>query len=65
MPFGVELPFCNTVSPGGGPKHFPVPIKTNFERRKIAVFWVVAPGSLVEVYQRFRGPCCLHHQGDE
>jgi hypothetical protein len=30
----------------------------------IAVFWVVAPCSLVEVYQRFRGPCCLHHQGD-
>jgi hypothetical protein len=25
---------------------------------KIAVFWVVAPCSLVEVYQRFRGPCC-------
>jgi hypothetical protein len=25
------------------------------------VFWVVAPCSLVEVYQRFRGPCCLHH----
>jgi hypothetical protein len=32
---------------------------------KMAVFWVVAPSSLVEVYQRFRGPCCLHHQGDE
>jgi hypothetical protein len=32
---------------------------------KMAVFWVVAPCSLVEVYQRFRGPCCLHHQGDE
>jgi hypothetical protein len=32
---------------------------------KVAVFWVVAPYSLVEVYQRFRGPCCLHHQGDE
>jgi hypothetical protein len=32
---------------------------------KIAVFWVVAPCSLVDVYQRFRGPCCLHHQGDE
>jgi hypothetical protein len=32
---------------------------------KIAVFWVVAPCSLVEVYQRFTGPCCLHHQGDE
>jgi hypothetical protein len=32
---------------------------------KMAVFGVVAPCSLVEVYQRFRGPCCLHHQGDE
>jgi hypothetical protein len=31
----------------------------------MAVFWVVAPCSLVEVYQRFRGPSCLHHQGDE
>jgi hypothetical protein len=31
---------------------------------KMAVFWVVAPCSLLEVYQRFRGPCCLHHQGD-
>jgi hypothetical protein len=29
---------------------------------KMAVFWVVAPCSLVEVYQHFRGPCCLHHQ---
>jgi hypothetical protein len=26
----------------------------------MAVFWVVAPSSLVEVYKRFRGPCCLH-----
>jgi hypothetical protein len=31
---------------------------------KMVVFWVVAPCSLVEVYQRFRGPCSLHHQGD-
>jgi hypothetical protein len=31
---------------------------------KKAVFWVVAPCSLVKDYQRFRGPCCLHHQGD-
>jgi hypothetical protein len=30
---------------------------------EMAVFWVVAPCSLVEIYQRFRGPCCLHHQG--
>jgi hypothetical protein len=32
---------------------------------KMAVFCVVAPCILVEVYQRFRGTCCLHHQGDE
>jgi hypothetical protein len=32
---------------------------------KMTVFWVVAPCSLVEVYQRFRDPCCLHHQGDQ
>jgi hypothetical protein len=31
---------------------------------KMAVFWVVALCSLVEVY-RFRGPCCLHHQGPD
>jgi hypothetical protein len=29
----------------------------------MAVFWVVAPCGLVEVYQRFRGPCCPLHQG--
>jgi hypothetical protein len=28
---------------------------------KMGVFWVVAPCSLVEFYQRFSGPCCLHH----
>jgi hypothetical protein len=31
----------------------------------MAFFWVVASCSLVDVYQRFRGPCCLYHQGDE
>jgi hypothetical protein len=30
-----------------------------------AVFWIVAPYSLVEVYRRFRVSCCLHHEGDE
>jgi hypothetical protein len=30
----------------------------------MAVFWVVASCNQVEVYQRFGGPCCLHHQGD-
>jgi hypothetical protein len=29
---------------------------------KMAVFCVVAPYSLVEVYRRFGGACCLHHQ---
>jgi hypothetical protein len=32
---------------------------------KMAVFWVVAPCSLLEVYRRFTGVCCLHHQSDE
>jgi hypothetical protein len=31
----------------------------------MAVFWVVTSCSLVEAYQRFRGPCCLHRQGGE
>jgi hypothetical protein len=29
---------------------------------KMAVFWVVAPCSLVGVYRRFRGGCRLYHQ---
>jgi hypothetical protein len=32
------------------------------KKTKMVVFWVVAPYSLVEVYQHYRGPCCLHHQ---
>jgi hypothetical protein len=31
---------------------------------KMAVFWVVSPCSLVDVFRRFRGSYCLHHQGD-
>jgi hypothetical protein len=31
---------------------------------KKAVFWVVVPCSLVDIYQHFRGACCLHHQDD-
>jgi hypothetical protein len=27
---------------------------------KMGVFWIVAPCNLVELYQRFRGLCCLH-----
>jgi hypothetical protein len=31
---------------------------------KMTVLWDIAPCSLVEVYRRFRGAYCLHHQGD-
>jgi hypothetical protein len=31
---------------------------------KMTVFWDVAPCSLVDVYRRFTGDCCLHVQGD-
>jgi hypothetical protein len=31
---------------------------------KFRVFWDVTPCSHVEVYRRFRGAYCLHHQGD-
>jgi hypothetical protein len=37
-------------------------VKHNF--LKMTVFWVVGPCSLVEVYRRFKGACCLYHQGD-
>jgi hypothetical protein len=30
----------------------------------MAVFWVVALCSVVQVYQRLRGACCLQRQGD-
>jgi hypothetical protein len=29
---------------------------------KITVFWDAVPCSLVKIYRRFRGACCLHHQ---
>jgi hypothetical protein len=32
---------------------------------KMTVFWGVASCSLVEVYRRYRGACCLHHQNDD
>jgi hypothetical protein len=30
----------------------------------MAVFWVITPCSLIQVYRSFRGVCCLYHQGD-
>jgi hypothetical protein len=32
---------------------------------KMIVFWDVAPGSLVEIYRRFRGAYYLHHHRPE
>jgi hypothetical protein len=32
---------------------------------KMAVFWIVAPCSLVEVYRHFRSVSCLHRQGPD
>jgi hypothetical protein len=32
---------------------------------KLTDFWVVTPCSLVEVYRRFSGACCLHHQAND
>jgi hypothetical protein len=29
----------------------------------MTIFWDVAPCSQVEVYRRFKGACCLHHEG--
>jgi hypothetical protein len=32
---------------------------------KFRVFWDILPHSQIDVDQRFRGACCLHHQGDD
>jgi hypothetical protein len=32
---------------------------------KMAVFWVVVPCSLVELYRRFRGTFCLTRRSDD
>jgi hypothetical protein len=58
---------CLAISIGCNCKHKTAQV--GFEvlttvRMKMAVFWVVAPCSLVEVCQHFKGPCCLHHQGN-
>jgi hypothetical protein len=31
---------------------------------QVEAFWVVTPCSVAVGYQRFRGPCCLHLQGE-
>jgi hypothetical protein len=32
---------------------------------QVSVFWVMTPYSDVLGYHRFRGPCCLHLQGED
>jgi hypothetical protein len=32
---------------------------------KVAVICVVVPFGLMDLYQCFRGACCLHHKGDD
>jgi hypothetical protein len=32
---------------------------------KMAIFWDVAPSSLVDTDRHFRGAYCLHHQGEK
>jgi hypothetical protein len=36
--------------------------RRTMKRRKMAVFWVVAPSSLIEVCRRFRGACYTAQQ---
>jgi hypothetical protein len=31
---------------------------------QVKIFWVVLPYSVVVGFQRFKGPCCLHLQGE-
>jgi hypothetical protein len=35
------------------------------DEKKMTVFWIVEPCSLVQVYRRFRGAYCLYHQDDQ
>jgi hypothetical protein len=35
-------------------------LKIRNQQTKIVAFWDVTPYSLVEMYRRFRGTCCLH-----
>jgi hypothetical protein len=39
-------------------------IRLETEFLKLRVFWDVLPCSQIDVDRRFRGACCLHHQGD-
>jgi hypothetical protein len=63
---GQGFPECTSHLSGGGGMFQDVGFEVlTAVSTKMAVFWVVALCYLIEVYQRFRGPCCFHHQGDE
>jgi hypothetical protein len=40
-------------------------VKLEDNTEKFKVFWDVLPCSQIDVDLRFRGACCLHHQGDD
>jgi hypothetical protein len=55
-----SVPTCDSSSFGRRYVLFEVFTAANM---KMAVFWVVAPYSLVGDYHCFRGTYCIHHQG--
>jgi hypothetical protein len=59
-----EYPQIFFMRPGNSEQHN-TSTELSKKNMKMAVFWVVAPCSLVEVYQCFGGPCCLHHHSDD
>jgi len=42
----------------------PPPVKCAIQTFQVVIFWVVTPCTDVVQYQCFRGPCCLHLQGE-
>jgi hypothetical protein len=52
--------FTETQHPEHNESHLYIG-KWNYQL-KMAVFWVIAPCSLIEIYRRFKGACYLHHQ---
>jgi hypothetical protein len=55
--YGEDMQVCLSTFSFNIPNNLTVSIKYGM---KMAVFWVVAPCSLVEVYQRFRRPLRTH-----
>jgi hypothetical protein len=60
--YSLRLSFCfwSVYITGFSDNNIPIFVVV-FTIVKMAVFWDVVLCSLVEVYRRFRGACCLHH----